>query len=330
LLERKNEDAPRPLLPGPSLGFAWKRNAERRSFVCGPGFLELLRSGKLPGIGPPTALPTGQSFQPERMPFSRLLRRLLAVCIFGVPIQASSLSGIDTARKLADAAPDAGLRDELRHDLAAFLARRGDSAGARSAAAQRPPGRQAMVLFELAAHQPDLRSKEAEQLALAAQTAKALSNDWRKARVANLLAVACARLGKFDAAVALSDTVPDTEEKASALQAVVAELNRTGELAKARGLAGTIEEIRRYGTYLQKAAALADPARTLHARGDPDDTATLLAQAELLLFKKPGWSDGAAYRDVAVAAYRCGQKLRPSSCSPVPKRCLNGSPDRGK
>ena len=226
----------------------------------------------------------------------------------GTNAGASASAGIDTARELADTAPDTVLREELRHDVAAFLARRGDSAAARSAAAQLPPGRQAMVLLELAAHLPDLRGKEAEQLALDAQTAKALTTDWRKARVARLLAVAYARLGKFDAAVALAHTVPDTEEKASALQAVVAELNRAGELAKARELAGTIEENRRYGTYRQKAAALADTARTLHARGNPDDAATLLAQAELLLPKKPGWSDGAAYRDVAVAAYRCGQK----------------------
>jgi hypothetical protein len=169
-----------------------------------------------------------------------------------------------------------------------------------------------MVLLELAAHLPDLRSNEAEQLALDAQTAKALTSDWRKARVARLLAVTYARIGKFDAAVALAHTVPDTEEKASALQAVVAELNRAGEIAKARELAGTIEENRRYGTYRQKAAALADTARTLHARGNPEEAATLLAQAELLLPKKPGWSDGGAYRDVAVAAYHCGQKEKAS------------------
>jgi hypothetical protein len=165
-----------------------------------------------------------------------------------------------------------------------------------------------MVLLELAAHLPDLHSKEAEQLALDAQTAKALTTDWRKARVAHLLAVAYARRGKFEAAIALAHTVPDSEEKASALQAVVAHLNRAGEIAKARELAATIEENRRYGTYRQKAAALADTAQTLHARGNPDDAATLLAQAGLLLPKQPGWSDGAAYRAVAVAAYRCGQK----------------------
>ena len=257
------------------------------------------------------------------MRFVRSLSSLLAaILLIAVPLVAaanagtnaavSTSAGIDTALALAHAAPDATLREELVHDVATFFARRGDSAGARSAAAQLPPGRQAMVLLELAAHLPDLRSNEAEQLALDAQTAKALTTDWRKARVAHLLAVAYARRGKFDAAIALAHTVPDTEEKASALQAVVAELNRAGEISKARELAGTIEENRRYGTYRQKASALADTARTLHARGNPEDAATLLAQAELLLPKKPGWSDGGAYRDVAVAAYHCGQKEKAS------------------
>jgi hypothetical protein len=133
-----------------------------------------------------------------------------ALLLIAVPLVAdanagvSTSAGIDTARALADAAPDTVLREELRHDVGAFLARRGDSPGARAAAAQLPPGRQAMVLLELAAHLPDLRGKEAEQLALDAQTAKALTTDWRKARVARLLAVTYARIGKFDAAVALA------------------------------------------------------------------------------------------------------------------------------
>ena len=63
-----------------------------------------------------------------------------------------------------------------------------------------------MVLLELAAHLPDRRSKEAEQLALDAQTAKALITDWRKPRVAHLRAVTYARLGKFETAVALALT----------------------------------------------------------------------------------------------------------------------------
>ena len=217
----------------------------------------------------------------------------------------SAASGVDTARALAEAAPDATLQAELRQDVGVFFARRGDHVTARSLAAQLPPGPRAIVLLELAAHLPDPRGPEAEQLALDAQTAKALTNDWRKARVARLLAAAYARLGKFDAAVALAHTVPDTEEKAFALQEVAAALNRAGQVAQARVLAGAIEENRRYGTYRQKAAALADTARTLHARGNSEDAATLLAQAELLLPKKPGWSDGEAYRDVAIAAHLC-------------------------
>lgn len=221
---------------------------------------------------------------------------------------ASAATGLDAARALAEATPDATLREELRHEVALVMARSGDVIGARAIAAQLPPGRSALVLLELAAHLPDPQSKTAEQLALDAQTAKALTNDWRKARIARLLAVAYARQGKLEAAVALALTVPDTEEKAFALQDVVAALNRAGQVAKSRELAGAIEENRRYGTYRPKAAALADTARTLHARGNSEDAATLLAQAELLLPKKPGWSDGVAYRDVAVAAYACGQK----------------------
>ncbi len=244
------------------------------------------------------------------MRFSRLFSSLLAASVFvsAPSFAAATAPEIDTARALADGAPDTVLRDELRHDVADFLARRGESTAARAAAALLPSGRQAMVLLELAAHLPDQRANEAEQLALDAQTAKALTIDWRKARVARLLAVAYARLGKFEAAVALAHTVPDPEEKASALRDVVAMLNRAGQVAQARELAGAIEENRRYGTYRQKAAGLADTARTLHTRGNPEDAATLLAQAELLLPKKPGWSDGGAYLDVAVAAYGCGQK----------------------
>lgn len=217
----------------------------------------------------------------------------------------SAATGVDTARTLADSAPDATQQEELRQDVGAFFARCGDHVTCRLLAEQLPPGPRAMVLLELAAHLPDPRGPEAEQLALDAQTARALTNDWRKARVARLLAAAYARLGKFDAAVALAHTVPDTEEKAFALQEVTAALNRAGLVAQARVLAGAIEENRRYGTYRQKAAALADTARTLHARGNLEDAATLLAQAELLLPKKPGWSDGEAYRDVAIAAHHC-------------------------
>lgn len=233
-----------------------------------------------------------------------------AYVAFASAAVAPAATNLERAKALAESAPDTAIREELGQDIGVFLAQQGNSAAARALAAKLPPGRNAIVLLELAAHLPNPRGPEAEQLALDAQTAKALTNDWRKARVARLLAGAYARLGKFDAAIALAHTVPDTEEKAFALQDVTAELNRSGQVAQARTLASAIEENRRYGTYRQKAAALADTARTLHARGNPDDAATLLAQAELLLPKKPGWSDGGAFRDVAVAAHACQQTTR--------------------
>lgn len=231
------------------------------------------------------------------------------VALAGAAI-APAATNIERAQALAEGAPDAAIREELGQDIGVYLAQQGNIAAARAAAAKLPPGRSAIVLLELAAHLPNPRGPEAEQLAMDAQTAKALTNDWRKARVARLLAGAYARLGKFDAAIALAHTVPDTEEKAFALQDVTVELNRSGQVAQARTLASAIEENRRYGTYRQKAAALADTAHTLHARGNPDDAATLLAQAELLLPKKPGWSDGGAFRDVAVAAHACQQTTK--------------------
>ena len=212
------------------------------------------------------------------------------------------------ARTLADELADPETQPELRLELATTLARAGYSTEARTIAETLPPGHRAMALLEIAAHLPASRRAEAEQLTLDAQTAKALTRDWRKARVARLLAVAHARLDHFEAAEALAQTVPDTEDKAFALQEVVQELCRAGLVERARTLAGTIEENRRYGTYRQKAAALAACARTLRARGNPDDATTLLAQAELLLPKKPGWSDGVAFVAVGEAAYGCAQK----------------------
>ncbi len=221
---------------------------------------------------------------------------------------APPLPALAEARTLADAPVDPETQPEFCLELATTLARRGNFAEARTLADSLPPGHRAMALLEIAAHLPASRRAEAEQLTLDAQTAKALTRDWRKARVARLLAVAHARLDHFEAAEALAHTVPDTEDKAFALQEVVQELCRAGLVERARALAGTIEENRRYGTYRQKAAALAACARTLHARGNPDDATTLLAQAELLLPKKPGWSDGVAFVAVGEAAYVCAQK----------------------
>jgi hypothetical protein len=228
--------------------------------------------------------------------------------LLGPAVAATAKSTLDRALAVAESATDKTLRSELRAEVALALARRGDRAASLTMAPTLPPALHATVLLALAAHLPDPRGAEAAQLLLDAQTAKALTDDWRKARVARLLAVAYARHGKSEAAIALAHTVPDSEERAFALQDVIATLNRAGEVARARELAGTIEENRRYGTYRQKAAALADTARTLHRRGNADDAATLLAQAELLLPKKPGWADGVAYRDVADAAFACGER----------------------
>jgi hypothetical protein len=101
--------------------------------------------------------------------------------------------------------------------------------------------------------------------------------------------------------------VPDTEDRAFALQTVVEALCRQGEVARARELAGTIEENRRYGTYRQKAEALATVATALHGRGDSEGATTLLSQAALLLPKKPGWSDGGAMRALATAQFACAE-----------------------
>ncbi len=244
----------------------------------------------------------------------RTLLRLIVVLALGSlsPLHATSQepSPLGQARSLAAAVADSALGGELLAEVATAYALHGDRDTALAIAAPLPPSLRAAVLIELATHLTDQRGADAAQLLLDAQTAKALTNDWRKARVARLLAVGYARLGKFEAAVALAHTVPDAEERAFAQQDVVAALNRSGDVARSRELAGTIEENRRYGTYRQKATALADTARTLFQRGNADDAATLLAQAELLLPKKPGWADGIAYRNVALAAFACGEPTK--------------------
>lgn len=236
--------------------------------------------------------------------FSLLIGGLLAVSNVEAALPGTAL---DAARELVAAAANGESRDELVGDLAIAIAGRGEFSESLLLARQLPAGNRALVMLEISPRLPDSRRREAEDLLLEVQTAKALTNDWRKARLARGLAVAQARLGHSEAAVALAHTVPDTEEKAFALQEVAAEFCRAGEVAKARELSVLIEENRRYGTYRQKAGALAQTARTLHARGNPDDAATLLAQARLLLPKKPGWSDGIAFVAVAEATYACGE-----------------------
>lgn len=212
------------------------------------------------------------------------------------------------ASVLVEAAPDAVARDELQYEIALFHARRAATPEALAAASALSPANRGLVLLELAVHRAKTARTESEQLVLEAQTAKSLTHDWRKARLIRRLAAAEAQLDHFEAAETFARDVPDTEEKAFALQETVTELCRAGLVANARELAATIEENRRFGTYRQKAAALAETATALHARGNPDDAAMLLAQAELLLPKKPGWSDGGAFLSVAKGAHGCGQR----------------------
>ena len=237
------------------------------------------------------------------------IRRRFLIVVFGVTsglfAGAPPSPPLKDAQALAQAATGEE-RIELLQEVATTLARRGPAQAALDLAAQLPTGRRAMVVLELALHLPDTARTQTEQLALDGQTLKSLTPDWRKARLARLLARVQARLGNFEAATALAHTVPDTEERAFAQQEITAALCRAGLVEPARQLAGTIEDSRRYGTYRQKSAALADVARTLHRRGNPEEAATLLAQAELLLPKKPGWSDGLALVVLAEAFHACG------------------------
>jgi len=234
--------------------------------------------------------------------------QLLLFLIFTFAAQATAApAALTTAGAVTKQVPEAALREELQQELASVLARRGQLKEAEALASTLPPFRHAGVLLIIATQLPEARRAEADKILLDAQTDRALTKDWHKSRLARLLAATHAKLGHFDTAVEMARDVPDTEDRAFAQREVVAELNRAGDVTRARELAGSIEENRRYGTYRQKAGALADVARTLHARGDTEGAATLLAQAELLLPKKPGWSDGRAMVEVAIAAHACGQ-----------------------
>ena len=216
-------------------------------------------------------------------------------------------AALRAAQAIAQAADVPAQRIELQTAIALGLVQQGQRAEAEKLAAGLPPFQHATVLLALAEATPAAEFAAAEKLLLAVQTDRALTTDWHKSRIARGLAVAYARLGRLAPAEALAREVPDTEDRAFALQAVVAALSQAGDVARAREVAGTIEENRRYGTYRQKAEALAHVATALHQRGDPEGAATLLAQAALLLPKKPGWSDGGALRAVALAEHACGE-----------------------
>ena len=230
-----------------------------------------------------------------------------AVPILGLANTAPT-DALATAQGLAAAAETPALRAELGAAVALGLVQRARLLEAEQFAEALPPFQQATVLLAVAAALPVERRADAEKLLLTVQTDRALTTDWHKSRIAHALSAAYARLGRFDTGEGMAREVPDTEDRAFALQAVVAELCRQGEVARARELAGAIEENRRYGTYRQKAEALANVATALHTRGDTEGSATLLAQAALLLPKKPGWSDGGAMRAVAVAQFACAEK----------------------
>lgn len=246
---------------------------------------------------------------PAARPLANMNLRLLLATALGAVASALAVAAptdaLTSAQSLA-AAETPAQQAELGEAVALGLVRRGRYAEAEKLASTLPAYQHANVFLAVAEALPPTRRADAETLLLAVQTDRALTTDWHKSRIARGLAVAHARLGRLDVAEAMAREVPDTEDRAFALQGVVAALCHAGEVARARELAGSIEENRRYGTYRQKAEALAGVAAALHARGDTEGSATLLAQAGLLLPKKPGWSDGGALRAVAVAQHACG------------------------
>jgi len=217
------------------------------------------------------------------------------------------LPALKAAITLTDAGANSGVKDELQQEICFGLIRRGEFAEAQSRAAKLPAYQHAAVLLELATRLPASQQAEAEKLLANAQHDRELTVDWHKSRVSRWLAVAQAKRGQSQTAAKTAREVPDAEDRAFALRDVVLEFCRQGEVMQARELADAIEENRRYGTYRQKAEALAQVATALHGRGDNEGAATLLAQAALLLPKKPGWSDGGAMRGVAAAQYACGE-----------------------
>lgn len=217
------------------------------------------------------------------------------------------LPALKAAIALQDAGAGSGPKAELQQEICFELLRRGEFADAQSRAATLPAYQHAAVLLELATRLPASQRAEAEKLLAIARSDRELTLDWHKSRVSRLLAVAQAKLGQLDTAAKSAREVPDAEDRAFALRDVVLEFCRQGEVVRARELADAIEENRRYGTYRQKAGALAAIARALHATGDQAGTQVLLTQAAALLPKKPGWSDGEALRDVALAQIACGR-----------------------
>jgi Flp pilus assembly protein TadD len=240
---------------------------------------------------------------------AKMIVRLVLAATLGVTANAAPSATLPAALALAQAAENSDVRAQLEADVALGMVLQVRLSEAEKIAQKLPPYQHATILLAVAEANAVKERAAAEKLLLLVQTDRALTTDWHKSRIARGLAVAYARLGRFDTAEALAREVPDTEDRAYALQAIVGPICQAGEVARARELAGTIEENRRYGTYRQKAEALALVATALHKRGDSEGAETLLAQAALLLPKKPGWSDGGAMRGVAVAQHACGDTV---------------------
>ena len=228
----------------------------------------------------------------------------LAVCSASHARPVTALRSAGEITALVQSAQD---REALGEEVAHEWIRQGHYPEARALAERLPAFRHASVLLTLAAELPAAERPEVERLLAAARHDRELTVDWHKSRVSRLLAVAQAKLGQHQIAAKTAREVPDAEDRAFALRDVVLEFCRQGEVTKARELADAIEENRRYGTYRQKAGALAAIARALHTKGDQAEADALLMRAASLLPKKPGWSDGGALLEVAQARFHCGQ-----------------------
>lgn len=215
-------------------------------------------------------------------------------------------SALTSAVGIAAVVQSAQEREALGEEVARGFIRQGRYSEALSLAERLPAYRHASVLLTVAEQLPAAERPEAERLLAAAQHDRELTIDWHKSRVSRLVAVAQAKLGQSQAAAKTAREVPDAEDRAFALREVVFEFCRQGEVTQARELAEVIEENRRYGTYRQKAGALAAVARALHEKGNQAGADTLLTHATSLLPKKPGWSDGGALLEVAQARFHCG------------------------
>jgi hypothetical protein len=228
----------------------------------------------------------------------------LAVCSASHARPVTALSSAGEITALVQSGQE---KEALGEEVARGLIRQGRYPEALTLAERLPAFRHASVLLTLAEELPVAERAEAEKLLATAQHDLELTFDWHKSRVSRLLAVAQAKLGQSQAAAKAAREVPDAEDRAFALRDVVLEFCRQGEVAQARELADAIEENRRYGTYRQKAGALAAIARALHTKGDQAEADALLMRAASLLPKKPGWSDGGALLEVAQARFHCGQ-----------------------